>query len=233
MTTHDPSAATWEGEVRRLITHGRDAEAASLAARSLRARTESGTTTSPRGDSMDPLTQLDEVGTLLGTVVGTIDEDQLDDPTPCAGFRVRDVLGHMIGGATMFAAAYRGEQASPPADPAADPLPQFGPALGGLVQAISAPGALERTVASPFGDAPGADFARYVALDGLVHGWDLAQATGQPYAPSDALVAEVDSYAHAAVTPEMRATGAFGPPVEPPADADPMTRLAAFTGRQV
>ena len=45
--------------------------------------------------------------------------------------------------------------------------------------AIRSPGALDRTVAAPFGDTPGEAFARFVVLDGLVHGWDLATATGQ------------------------------------------------------
>ena len=38
----------------------------------------------------------------------------------------------------------------------------------------------------PFGEVPGAVFARFVVFDGLVHGWDLATATGQTYAPADA-----------------------------------------------
>ena len=151
---------------------------------------------------MDPLTQLDQLGPHLGGVVAGITPDQLDRPTPCADFTVRGVLEHMIGGATVFAAAYRGEA---PAEPdLSDPLGGFGPALGDLVAAISAPGALDRTVAAPFGEVPGETFARFVVLDGLVHGWDLATATGQPYDPPDELVAAVDAFARQAARPAAR-----------------------------
>jgi uncharacterized protein (TIGR03086 family) len=68
-------------------------------------------------------------------------------------------------------------------------------------------------------------------LDGLVHGWDLAAATGQPYEPTDALVAEAEAYARQAVEP-LRDGDTFGPAAVPPPSATPIQRLAAFTGRQ-
>ena len=69
---------------------------------------------------MDPLTQLEQLGPHLGGVVAGIRPDQLDAPTPCDDFTVRGVLDHMIGGAAVFAAAYRGTRAgrARPARPA-------------------------------------------------------------------------------------------------------------------
>jgi uncharacterized protein (TIGR03086 family) len=96
---------------------------------------------------------------------------------------------------------------------------------------MHSPGALERTVAAPFGEVAGETFARFVVLDGLVHGWDLATATGQAYAPPDDLVAEVDVFARQAVEP-LRDGETFGQPVAPPPAATPIERLAAFTGRR-
>lgn len=182
------------------------------------------------GDPMDVLTQLDRLGPALGGVVAGISPDQLDNSTPCAQFSVRGVLEHMIGGATVFAAAFRGEEA--PAPDLSDPLGSFGPVLGGLVDAIGAPGALERTVASPFGEMPGGDFARFVVLDGLVHGYDLAVATGQSYEPDPELVAAVADFARTALT-DARDGDTFKDEFAPPADATPIQRLAAFTGRSV
>lgn len=178
---------------------------------------------------MDPLTQLDQLAPLLAGVVGGITPDQLDQPTPCDDFSVRGVLEHMIGGATMFTAAYRGEI---PADPdLSDPLATFGPTLQGLGAAVGAPGALDRTVAAPFGEVPGDQFARFIVLDGLVHGWDMATATGQAYDPPDALVAAADAFARESVDP-LRDGQTFADAVEPPADASPIERLAAYTGRR-
>ena len=178
---------------------------------------------------MDPLTQLDQLGPHLGGVVAGIRPDQLDAPTPCDDFTVRGVLEHMIGGATTFAAAYRG---TTPAEPDLhDPLGTFGDVLGDLVAAISAPGALDQTVEAPFGPMPGDTFARFVVFDGLVHGWDMAVATGQPYEPPDELVAAVDAFARQSLEP-LRDGETFGDAVEPAPDASPIERLARYTGRR-
>jgi uncharacterized protein (TIGR03086 family) len=214
--------------VSALIQAGRDREAAQRGAQGGSA-SSTADPNDPTGGTMDPLVQLDQLAPLLGDVVGGIRPDQLDQPTPCEEFTVRGVLEHMIGGATMFAAAFSGEE---PAEPdTADPLAAFGPALGGLVDAVKAPGALDQTVAAPFGEVPGEAFARFIALDGLVHGWDMATATGQAYDPPADLVAAVDEFAHQALDP-LRGSPAFGDAVEPPAGATPMERLAAYTGRQ-
>lgn len=180
---------------------------------------------------MDVLVQLDQLGPELGKVVGGITSDQLDNPTPCSNFTVGGVLEHMVGGATMFAAAFRGQDPAP-GDATGDILDRFGPALTDLVTAIHEPGALDRTVAAPFGEVPGSAFARFVVLDGLVHGWDLSTATGQPYDPPDALVAEVEAFARETLDP-LRDGDTFATAVQPPTGATPIERLAAFTGRQV
>ena len=179
---------------------------------------------------MDPIAQLAQLGPHLGGVVARITPEQLDNATPCDDFSVRGVLEHMIGGATAFAAAYRGEA---PMDPdLSDPLGGFGPVLGDLVAAVSSPGALDQTVAAPFGDVPGDTFARFIVLDGLVHGWDLATATGQSYEPPDELVAAVDAFAHQALDP-LRDGQTFAVATEPAAEASAIERLAAYTGRQI
>jgi uncharacterized protein (TIGR03086 family) len=203
-------------DVMQLIDAGRDREAARRGA------------LSRDGGTMDPLSQLGRLAGPLGTVAAGITPDQLDRPTPCADFSVRGVLEHMIGGATAFAAAYRGE---PPADPdLSDPLASFGPTLERLAAAMSAPGALDRRIAAPFGEVSGVTFARFVVLDGLVHGWDLATATGQAYDPPAELVAAAEATAREVLEP-MRDGRTFAAAVEARAGASPIERLAAFTGR--
>jgi uncharacterized protein (TIGR03086 family) len=225
----DHVMTNWEREVERLVAHGRDREAAALAVRHLSAPTR-------QGESMDPLEQFDLLAPALGGVVTQIGAGQLDEPTPCTDFTVRGVLEHMIAGAIGFAAAFRGEPA-PPAngdgDGGADPRGRFAEAMTGLVDAVRSPGALDRTIAAPFGDVPGQIFARFVVLDGLVHGWDLAIATGRPYQPPVTLVAEVDAFAREAIVPAMREAEMFAAPVKAPTDATPIERLVALTGRRV
>ena len=212
-------AADDSRNVSELIEAGRDREAAELGARRV----------TRKGGAMDPVTQLQTLGPHLGAVVAGISSAQLDNPTPCTEFTVRGVLEHMIGGASAFTAAYRGDE--PTAPDLRDPLGSFGPALGELVAAISAPGALDRTVQAPFGEVPGETFARFVVLDGLVHGWDLATATDQPYSPPDELVAAVDAFARQAVDP-LRDGQTFAAAVDPAPGATPIERLANYTGRK-
>ena len=200
-----------------LISHGRDREAASLA-------------------SADVLAQLGQLGPLLAGVVGGIRPDQLDRPTPCGDLTVAGVLAHLTAGATRFAAAFRRRAEAPPMPaPAAvdDVLAGVGPALTELAAAIAAPGALDGTIAAPSGDVTADELARFVVLDGLVHGWDLATASGQPYEPAPALVDAVHRFARTAVPPRRDGGATFGDEVEPPPGATPVERLAAFTGRRV
>jgi uncharacterized protein (TIGR03086 family) len=208
-------------DVTELIQAGRDREAAEQGA--------TGRPSTRNRGQMDPITQLDQLGLHLGAVVAGITPDQLDNPTPCVEYTVRGVLEHMIGGAAAFAAVYGSDR---PAEPdLGDPLASFAPALGDLVAAISAPGALDRTVQAPFGEVSGDTFARFVALDGLVHGWDLATATDQAYDPPDELVAAVDAFAHQAIDP-MRDGKTFADAVEPAPGSSAIERLANYTGRR-
>jgi uncharacterized protein (TIGR03086 family) len=214
----------WEDELTRLIQHGRDREAAELASNRLAPPTQ--------GAPMDPCTQLDEILPLLNGLVAHLDDAQLGAPTPCKAFDVRAVLAHMVGGATTFAAAFRGEAPPEPAGEA-DLVAAFPRAMAGLQQAVRSPGALERTIAAPFGEVPGEAFARFVVLDGLVHGWDIATATGQPYEPLAAVIAEADAFARQAISEDLRDGDTFAAPADPPAGASPLVRLVAFTGREV
>jgi uncharacterized protein (TIGR03086 family) len=221
----DVAPTTLQRVTQLLISLGRDREAAELADTLI----GDDRADSP-GGLMDVHTQLDELGPLLAGVVGGITPDQLDNRTPCTGFDVRGVLEHMIGGAAAFAAGFRGEESATP--DLADPLAAFGPALTELAGSITGPGALERTIHAPFGEVPGETFARFVVLDGLVHGWDLATATGQAYEPTDALVADVEAFARDALAP-LRDGDTFADAVEPADSATPIERLAAFTGRRL
>jgi uncharacterized protein (TIGR03086 family) len=70
-------------------------------------------------------------------------------------------------------------------------------------------------------------------MDGLVHGWDIATATGQSYEPSADIVAEVDAFTRQAISEDMRDGDTFAAAVEPPVGASALVQLVAFTGRQV
>lgn len=179
---------------------------------------------------MDALAQLDQLGPVLSEVMGALTPADLDKQTPCAKFTVRGVLEHMTGGAGAFTEAFGGTPAV--AAPGTDVLDHIGPSLEALLGAIAKPGALDRTIAAPFGEVSGDTFARFIVLDGLVHGWDISVSTGRHYNPPATLVAEAESFARSTLDP-LRDGDTFAAETTPPANATPIQRLAAYTGRQV
>jgi uncharacterized protein (TIGR03086 family) len=133
----------------------------------------------------------------------------------------------------QLAAVVRGEE--PPGDLTAGPDPvmaaKASAAVADIDGAFRTPGALEKTVTTPFGDMPGETFARLLAFDLLMHSWDLATATGRQLDVPAELVAEIDGFARAAVTPDLRGPETFGPEAEASGAASALDRLVAFSGR--
>ncbi|MBX7266419.1 TIGR03086 family protein [Micromonospora sp. Llam7] len=167
-----------------------------------------------------------------------VTDDQLTCPTPCERWTVGDLLDHFMGLTVAFRiAAEKGSDAAPagPVDPSVanlDPkwrsrLPAH---LDELVVAWRQPAAWTGETAAGGVVLP-AEIMGIVALNELVvHGWDLASATGQPY--------DVDSQAldaiHGLVSQQTGSDGApglFGPSVALPAGAPLLDRVLGFTGR--
>ncbi|MSW92561.1 MAG: TIGR03086 family protein [Actinobacteria bacterium] len=190
----------------------------------------------PKGTRMDPIEQLSHIGPALIGLADRIEPHQLTGATPCERFTVNDILDHMITLGGAFSYWFRGEEAlavTPPSRDGQVPAAAFRLTLENLLDAVRSPGALERTITAPMGTMPGETFARLVAFDGLVHGWDLATATGQAYdVPAD-VVAAVDEFARAALSAEMRDGDTFKAETNPSAGASRLERLVAFSGRTV
>ena len=107
------------------------------------------------------------------------------------------------------------------------------PDIQHLIERLHTPGAMQRTIPAPVGDMPGSTFARFVAFDDLVHGWDIASATRQGFELPAAVVAAVDEFARQALTPDMRDGDTFKAAVTPPAGSTPLESIVAFSGRSV
>jgi uncharacterized protein (TIGR03086 family) len=170
-------------------------------------------------------------------VLAGVDTGALGGPTPCASWDVRQLLNHVVGVPHFFAAV--GEGGEPPsADTdfaSGDFQDSYRQACARVVQAFSAPGAMERTCRLPIGDMPGHVVLSIASTDTFVHGWDLARATGQSTDLDPELAERLLENARRSVPESYRGEdgkSAFGPEVEPPADAKPADRLAAFLGRR-
>jgi uncharacterized protein (TIGR03086 family) len=171
------------------------------------------------------------------TLISGIHDEQLTDPTPCAGTPVAQLLDHLVGLTLAFRLAAEkstgGITAQAPQssaehlDPAwRDKLPDQ---LDALAAAWRAPEAWEGRAEAGGVTLP-ASVMGVVALNELIiHGWDLAVATGQPYQPEPAALAVSMS-----IFPEGDTEGTpgmFGPPVPVAADAPLLDRVIAASGR--
>ena len=174
------------------------------------------------------------------TVLAEVTPERYGDPTPCASWTVRDLVNHIVEGANWFPLCVEAA-AAPDPDPthgvdyaAGDAVASFDAGAAAALAAFAAPGAQERMIVLPFGELPGSVFMGIATNDMVVHGWDLARATGQPYDvdPEQAvrLLGVVSSFADTLRGPE--GAGAFGPAVEAPEGATPLLRLVAYLGRQ-
>lgn len=167
------------------------------------------------------------------TVVRGIEDTRLDDPTPCADYDVRALLGHLYRVAAQFQgmAAKREVDFSSPAPDylVGDWRSGFAKETGALVAAWAAPGAEEGTAGAM--NLPARTTGAMALADLTVHAWDLARATRQEYT-ADPVGVEVLLGFAAQFAPTGRRMGAFGEEVPVPAGAPALDRLLGAMGRE-
>jgi uncharacterized protein (TIGR03086 family) len=176
---------------------------------------------------------LEQAGAL---VAGTI-ADQAGLPTPCTGWDVGTLVGHLCGLPVRIAVI--GSGGDPDAVPSLRPdlLPEqwageFDRAVADARAAWADDAVLDRTVRSPGGEHPGRLVAPAYVPEVVTHSWDLAAATGRAATLDPELGAAALEIARE-LLPAERAAAAewFGPVVEVPAGSGPYEQLAAWMGR--
>ena len=171
------------------------------------------------------------------SLVTSVGDDQLGRPTPCPDASVGDLIDHLGTFAVAFAASARKETSgrdSPPPPPSATNLEtgwrdRIARDLLTLAELWRDPRAWEGTTVAGGLEMP-AQVVGLVALDELVvHGWDVAVASGQRYAPPPE---EIDAAMDFVTSFEAPRDGTlFGEIVPVAADAAPLDRLLGLTGR--
>ncbi|OLT14174.1 TIGR03086 family protein [Actinomadura sp. CNU-125] len=177
----------------------------------------------------------------LAGLLAAIPDSALTMPTPCADMNLAALLDHVHGLSIAFAQAAtkdlpEGGSRPPTVDAArlvSDWRARIPELLDELAAAWRAPEAWEGMTEAGGVKLPG-EIAGNVALNEIVvHGWDVARATGQPY---EAGADEVEACL-AFVGPSVEESGGtgvdglFGPAVRVPDGAAPLDRLIAMTGR--
>jgi uncharacterized protein (TIGR03086 family) len=126
---------------------------------------------------------LEQAQAQFAKVLESVGDDAWTLSTPCAGWDVRELVGHLIGGALMAVALLDGVSkeeaiAGMLAPQDVDLKAAYAAAATAESEAFRAPGALEQTVHHPIGDVSGAQLRDFRIGDATLHSWDLARALG-------------------------------------------------------
>jgi uncharacterized protein (TIGR03086 family) len=216
-------------------------------------------TISKEASMQDPTRMLERSYMRTGALIDGITLEQLHAPTPCPEFDVSQLINHILQ-AIYFAGAMMYDEpidirevaaSGPPDLMAGDHRATYERSTKRLLSAFREPGSFERTFDIPWlGQAPASVLLWFHMNEIVVHGWELARATGQP-ADVDVDIAEaLYENMKERIGPEFRSApleldddpysmerslhagdGPFGAPVPVPEDAPAFERLLAYTGR--
>jgi uncharacterized protein (TIGR03086 family) len=165
----------------------------------------------------------------FATKLRAVPPDGWDAPTPCAGWNVRDLVAHTVAMADVHLRRV-GRQPRPGPDVAEDPLGAFLSIHDQIQTDLDDPVRAQATFDGRFGRWTFAEVIdRAVCLDLVVHGWDLARATGQDDRIDPADIAHVWHVVD--LVGEAALRFGFAPAVAPPPGADEQALLLAHLGR--
>lgn len=192
-----------------------------------------------------PMIDLGPAAREVSRLLDGVKDDHLDGPTPCPDYPVAALLDHMMGLSLAFTWAARkttaeedgSDESAPGLATAAHLDPQWRTILpqrlDALVEAWRDPQAWEGMTEAGGITLP-AEQMGGVALDELVlHGWDLARSTGQPFESDPVSTAIVLEFTAVTARPENAAAreGLFGPAVEVSSTASDLDRALGYAGR--
>ncbi len=160
-----------------------------------------------------------------------VKQDRWTSPSPCDDWTARDVVGHVIQTQGMFL-GFIGREVGDGPSVDDDPRGAWDAARSAVQRDLEDTERAAQefdgfTGRTRFDDAVN----RFLCFDLVVHGWDLAHATGQEEVMQAEDISRVHEQAEA-FGDAMRGPQAFGPEVEPPEGADEQAKLLAFLGRR-
>jgi uncharacterized protein (TIGR03086 family) len=162
--------------------------------------------------------------------IAAVSPDALDTPTPCGRWSLRELLDHVVDTSGVFADALGTPGPEVPASAGELPwVAAFAAIAVRTRQGWADPAALERTYELRFGTMPGPVMASANLLEVVVHGWDIAQATGEAVDIPDGLAVPILEFARAAISDAQRGDD-FAADLA--VGDTPSEQLVAFLGRK-
>src|SRR4051812_36736226 len=194
------------------------------------------TATPATRDHADLLDALEAALATSGAFVAGVAPTEWSSPTPCPGWDVRAVTNHLVGGLRIFTAQLTGADAGGEHEDdwlGESPAAAYTAAATAVLAAWRAPGAMSRTLSISLGDVPAPLGAVIELTEVVVHGLDVAVATGQEDRVDAEQAAALQSLMLGLGMDSFRIPGVFGPAVPAPADAPAHRQLLAFLGRRL
>jgi uncharacterized protein (TIGR03086 family) len=174
---------------------------------------------------------------VTGRFVADVADEHWDQPTPCPDWSVRELVTHIVSGNYWVAPLVEGQTIDEVGDRfdgdilGDDALAAYDASAQAAAAAFLADGAMDAPCAVSYGPVPGSVYCGHRLIDVLIHGWDVAKATGQDTAlPDDLVLVCFDVLAPQQEL--LQSSGMFGDHVDVSDDADPQTRLLAALGRR-
>lgn len=158
--------------------------------------------------------------------------DAWDNPSPCPEWTARDLVGHLVDVHGRFQGLVGRKVVEHPSVEE-DPLGAFLAVRDQMQADLEDPQKAAQEYDGRLGRSTfGRSVDGFIGFDLVVHGWDLARATGQDETIDEQDVERIQA-AVDAMGDVMRANGAIGPPVEPAPGASAQERLLCSLGRRV
>jgi uncharacterized protein (TIGR03086 family) len=163
--------------------------------------------------------------------IARVPSDRWGSPTPCEGWDARDLVAHLLEVHGRFQSLVgRGLVDHPPV--AEDPLGAWEAVRDQMQADLDDPTRVAQEYDGRLGRSTfGRSVDAFVCFDLVVHGWDLARATGQDETLPPQDVARIQQMVDA-MGDLMLANGVIARQLEPPPGASPQQRLLAALGRE-
>jgi uncharacterized protein (TIGR03086 family) len=162
-------------------------------------------------------------------VLGRLTVDDLARPSPCAEYTVGEVGEHVVRSMVLLASV--AGAAGSAEGLAAGLLDERVTVTAGAALTAWRRRGLGGSVAVGRSTLPAGLAAEIISLELLVHGWDMARATGSEIEVPAEVASHVLSCARSLVTPDKRGRS-FAAEVPAGPSATVLDQLIAFTGRQ-